>query len=126
VEAVTLASEAGQFKASCRRPHPPDPPAFWVLMLVAWRLQLLAEGDPDQVLIFSLAARPHILTGYAGSCRSVGGLHGGLRGRNFHADPALVLAARAVGILFGLPSLRIKGFYLAARWRRSSSSCGRW
>jgi len=36
------------------------------------------------------------------------------------------VVAAAVGIVFGLPSLRIKGFYLASRRsQHSSSSCGR-
>jgi branched-chain amino acid transport system permease protein len=82
---------------------------------------------PDPFLIFSLAALGlNILTGYAGQLSlGLGGLHGGgrLRGLQLHAahrrhpDPGgFVLAgltAAAVGILFGLPSLRIKGFYLA-------------
>src|SRR6476659_2346131 len=35
------------------------------------------------------------------------------------------LCAAAAGVVFGLPSLRIKGYYLAVRhWRRSSFSIG--
>jgi branched-chain amino acid transport system permease protein len=76
-------------------------------------------------LIFALAALGlNILTGYAGQLAGLGRLHGGgaYAAYNFqlhrgHSHRATLLlsggCAALVGVLFGLPSLRIKGFYLA-------------
>ena len=130
--------EAGQFKASYAEdarifPIRQDRIGFWVLMLVLgvavplfsneyWLKAILIP-----VLIFSLAALGlNILTGYAGQL-SLGSAAfmavGAFAAYNFmlriDGMPfllALVLAgltSAGVGILFGLPSLRIKGFYLA-------------
>lgn len=130
--------EAGQFKASYAEdarifPIRQDRIGFWVLMLLFgvavplltneyWLKAILIP-----VLIFSLAALGlNILTGYAGQL-SLGSAAfmavGAFAAYNFMLRidgmpflVALVLAgltAAAVGILFGLPSLRIKGFYLA-------------
>ena len=130
--------EAGQFKASYAEdarifPIRQDRIGFWLLMLVFgvavplltneyWLKAILIP-----VLIFSLAALGlNILTGYAGQL-SLGSAAfmavGAFAAYNFMLRidgmpflVALVLAgltAAAVGILFGLPSLRIKGFYLA-------------
>ncbi|NML27178.1 branched-chain amino acid ABC transporter permease [Zoogloea dura] len=133
-----LYREAGQFKATYAEdsqifPIRQDRIGFWVLMLVFgvavplltneyWLKAILIP-----VLIFSLAAIGlNILTGYAGQL-SLGSAAfmavGAFAAYNFilriEGMPflvALVLAgvtAALVGILFGLPSLRIKGFYLA-------------
>ena len=133
-----LYREAGQFKASYAEdsqifPIRQDKIGFWVLMLVfGVAVPLLAnqywlKAILIPVLIFSLAAIGlHILTGYAGQL-SLGSAAfmavGAFAAYNFilriEGMPflvALVLAggtAALVGILFGLPSLRIKGFYLA-------------
>ena len=133
-----LYREAGQFKASYAEdaqifPIRQDRIGFWLLMLVfgvavpflASEYWLKAILIP--VLIFSLAALGlNILTGYAGQL-SLGSAAfmavGAFAAYNFilriEGMPFLValvlagLTAAAVGILFGLPSLRIKGFYLA-------------
>ena len=133
-----LYREAGQFKASYAEdarifPIRQDRIGFWVLMLVLgvavplfsneyWLKAILIP-----VLIFSLAALGlNILTGYAGQL-SLGSAAfmavGAFAAYNFmlriDGMPfllALVLAgltSAGVGILFGPPSLRIKGFYLA-------------
>ncbi|HRH74255.1 branched-chain amino acid ABC transporter permease [Zoogloea sp.] len=133
-----LYREAGQFKATYAEdsqifPIRQDKIGFWVLMLVFgvavplltneyWLKAILIP-----VLIFSLAAIGlNILTGYAGQL-SLGSAAfmavGAFAAYNFilriEGMPFLValvlagLTAAAVGILFGLPSLRIKGFYLA-------------
>ncbi len=130
--------EAGQFKASYAEdarifPIRQDRIGFWVLMLVfGVAVPLIADqywlkAILIPVLIFSLAALGlNILTGYAGQL-SLGSAAfmavGAFAAYNFilriDGMPflvALVLAgatAALVGILFGLPSLRIKGFYLA-------------
>ena len=133
-----LYREAGQFKASYAEdaqifPIRQDRIGFWLLMLVfgvavpflASEYWLKAILIP--VLIFSLAALGlNILTGYAGQL-SLGSAAfmavGAFAAYNFilriEGMPFLValvlagLTAALVGILFGLPSLRIKGFYLA-------------
>lgn len=133
-----LYREAGQFKATYAEdsqifPIRQDKIGFWVLMLVFgvavplltneyWLKAILIP-----VLIFSLAAIGlNILTGYAGQL-SLGSAAfmavGAFAAYNFilriEGMPFLValvlagLTAAVVGILFGLPSLRIKGFYLA-------------
>ncbi|HRP98610.1 MAG TPA: branched-chain amino acid ABC transporter permease [Rhodocyclaceae bacterium] len=133
-----LYREAGQFKASYEAdqqifPIRQDQIGFWatlaffflVVPLIANQYWLQAILTP--VLIFSLAAIGlNILTGYAGqlSLGSAAFMAVGAFGcYNFilriDGMPFLVavvlggLCAAAVGILFGLPSLRIKGFYLA-------------
>ncbi|MBI1905384.1 MAG: branched-chain amino acid ABC transporter permease [Rhodocyclales bacterium] len=130
--------EAGQFKASYREDQQIFPIRqdrigivaaivffFLVVPLIANQYWLQAILTP--VLIFSLAALGlNILTGYAGqlSLGSAAFMAVGAFGTyNFmlrmDGIPFLValvlggLCAAVVGILFGLPSLRIKGFYLA-------------
>jgi branched-chain amino acid transport system permease protein len=79
----------------------------------------------DRIAIFIIAVQGlNILTGYTGQISlgqaafmTVGGytsaLLVGLLGWNFFvALPVAALAAGLVGLLFGLPSLRVKGFYL--------------
>jgi branched-chain amino acid transport system permease protein len=98
---------------------------FFIVPVVANQYWLQAILIPT--LIFSLAALGlNILTGYAGQL-SLGSAAfmavGAFAAYNFELRvpgmPILVafilggLCAAAVGILFGLPSLRIKGFYLA-------------
>ena len=133
-----LYREAGQFKASYAEdarifPIRQDRIGFWVLMLVfGVAVPLLADqywlkAILIPVLIFSLAALGlNILTGYAGQL-SLGSAAfmavGAFAAYNFilriDGMPFLVALALSgataalVGILFGLPSLRIKGFYLA-------------
>ncbi len=133
-----LYREAGQFKASYQEdsqifPIRQDRVGFIALLaffflivpMVANHYWLQAILTP--VLIFALAALGlNILTGYAGQL-SLGSAAfmavGAFATYNFmlrvDGMPFLVaiilggLCAAAVGILFGLPSLRIKGFYLA-------------
>ncbi len=133
-----LYREAGQFKASYREdqqifPIRQDRIAFAAILaffflavpLVADEYWLKAILIP--VLIFSLASIGlNILTGYAGQL-SLGSAAfmavGAFAAYNFMLRvewmPILLafvlagLVAAAVGMLFGLPSLRIKGFYLA-------------
>ncbi len=133
-----LYREAGQFKASYAEdsqifPIRQDKIGFWLLMLAfGVAVPLLAneywlKAILIPVLIFSLAAIGlNILTGYAGQL-SLGSAAfmavGAFAAYNFilriEGMPFLVaiilagLTAALVGILFGLPSLRIKGFYLA-------------
>jgi branched-chain amino acid transport system permease protein len=133
-----LYREAGQFKSSYAEdqrifPIRQDRVAFWALMLVAFVVVPLV-GDQywlsamlTPFLIFALAALGlNILTGYAGQL-SLGTAAfmavGAFMTYNFVLRlpwlgiiPSMILAglcAAAVGIAFGLPSLRIKGFYLA-------------
>jgi branched-chain amino acid transport system permease protein len=133
-----LYREAGQFKASYAEDQQIFPIrqdrigiaiilalAFVAVPMFADQYWLKAILIP--VLIFSLAALGlNILTGYAGQL-SLGSAAfmavGAYASFNFllriEGLPLLVgfafggLSAAAVGILFGLPSLRIKGFYLA-------------
>ena len=133
-----LYREAGQFRTSYAEdgrifPIRQDRIGFALLMLVfGVAVPLLAneywlKAILTPVLIFSLAAIGlNILTGYAGQL-SLGSAAfmavGAFAAYNFilRVDGlpfllALVLAgltAALVGVLFGLPSLRIKGFYLA-------------
>ena len=134
-----LYREAGQFKTSYQADNQIFPilqdrmamlallvVAIVVVPLVASPYALSAILIP--FLIFSLAALGlNILTGYAGQL-SLGTAAfmavGAFASYNFVARipgiPVLVafvlggLSAAAVGIAFGLPSLRIRGFYLAA------------
>jgi branched-chain amino acid transport system permease protein len=133
-----LYREAGQFKASYQEdaqifPIRQDRIGFALLLafffvvvpMVANQYWLQAILIP--VLIFSLAALGlNILTGYAGQL-SLGSAAfmavGAFATYNFmlrvDGIPFIIavllggLCAAGVGILFGLPSLRIKGFYLA-------------
>src|SRR5512134_4070249 len=99
--------------------------AFVVVPVIGDQYWLAAIITP--FLIFALAALGlNILTGYAGQL-SLGTAAfmavGAFMAYNFvlrmpwlGAIPSFILAgvcAAAVGIVFGLPSLRIKGFYLA-------------
>src|SRR5215217_4340572 len=134
-----LYREAGQFKTS----YQADSQIFPILQDRVAMLALLAVAivvvplvaSPYALsailipfLIFSLAALGlNILTGYAGQL-SLGTAAfmavGAFASYNFVARipgiPVLLafvlggLSAAAVGIAFGLPSLRIRGFYLAA------------
>jgi branched-chain amino acid transport system permease protein len=133
-----LYREAGQFKSTYAEdqrifPIRQDRVGFWLLMLVAF-VVIPAIGDQywlgamlTPFLIFALAALGlNILTGYAGQL-SLGTAAfmavGAFMTYNFVLRmpwlgivPSMILAglcAAAVGIVFGLPSLRIKGFYLA-------------
>jgi branched-chain amino acid transport system permease protein len=134
-----LYREAGQFKTSYQSdgqilPIRQDRIALFTLLLVALlAIPLLASpyllsAILIPFLIFSLAALGlNILTGYAGQL-SLGTAAfmavGAYASFNFVARipgmPLLVafvlggLCAALVGIAFGLPSLRIRGFYLAA------------
>ncbi len=130
--------EAGQFKASYAEdmrifPIRQDRIGMAILLALAFvGIPLVASDYWFQailipVLIFSLAALGlNILTGYAGqlSLGAAGFMAvGAFATYNFmlriDGMPFLLaivlggLCAAAVGIVFGLPSLRIKGFYLA-------------
>ncbi|HEU4645451.1 MAG TPA: branched-chain amino acid ABC transporter permease [Burkholderiales bacterium] len=133
-----LYREAGQFKSTYAEDQQIFPirqdriavalllvVAFVAVPLVANQYWLSAILVP--FLIFSLAALGlNILTGYAGQL-SLGTAAfmavGGFMTYNFVLRmpwlgfiPSIILAglcAAAVGLVFGLPSLRIKGFYLA-------------
>ncbi len=133
-----LYREAGQFKSTYAQdqqifPILQDRVAISILLAVAFLL-VPAVGDQywlgailTPFLIFSLAALGlNILTGYAGQLSlgtaafmAVGAFmtyNFVLRIPGIPILAAFVLAglcAAAVGIVFGLPSLRIKGFYLA-------------
>ncbi len=133
-----LYREAGQFKSTYVEdqrifPIRQDRIAFWLLMLVAFVVVPLIGNQYwlgailTPFLIFALAALGlNILTGYAGQL-SLGTAAfmavGAFMAYNFvlrmpwlGVIPSFILAglcAAAVGIAFGLPSLRIKGFYLA-------------
>jgi branched-chain amino acid transport system permease protein len=133
-----LYREAGQFKSTYAEDQQIFPirqdriavmlllvAAFVAVPLVANQYWLSAILIP--FLIFSLAALGlNVLTGYAGQL-SLGTAAfmavGGFMTYNFVLRvpwlgfiPSIILAglcAAAVGLVFGLPSLRIKGFYLA-------------
>ncbi|MBS0369101.1 MAG: branched-chain amino acid ABC transporter permease [Proteobacteria bacterium] len=133
-----LYREAGQFKSSYAEdgrifPIRQDRIGFALLMLAFGVVVPLLANEYwlkailTPVLIFSLAAIGlNILTGYAGQL-SLGSAAfmavGAFAAYNFilrvDGMPFLLalalagLAAALVGVLFGLPSLRIKGFYLA-------------
>ena len=130
--------EAGQYKTSYAAdlaifPIRQDRIAFWGILAVAFVVvpltasQYLFSAILIPFLILALAAIGlNILTGYAGQV-SLGTAAfmavGAFASYNFvlrvPGIPLLVafacggLSAAAVGILFGLPSLRIRGFYLA-------------
>ncbi|MCU0911913.1 MAG: branched-chain amino acid ABC transporter permease [Rhodobacteraceae bacterium] len=129
---------AGQFKTSYRAdqalfPVRQDAFLLGIILIFAWAvLPLTASEFAYQtllipVLIYALAALGlNILTGYAGQL-SLG--TGAFMGVGAYACYKLItifpeinmavavllsgLFSAAVGVLFGLPSLRIKGFYLA-------------
>src|SRR6266545_6473051 len=127
-----LYREAGQFKASYAEDQQIFPirqiriaVAFLVVPLIANEYWLSAILVP--LLIFALATLGlNLLTGYAGQL-SLGTAAfmavGAFAAYNFMLRvpgiPLLVafvlagVCAALVGIVFGLPSLRIKGFYLA-------------
>jgi len=131
--------EAGQFKTTYRAdsqilPIRQDRIGIFVILAIAFvAVPLLASPYTFSAilipfLIFSLAALGlNILTGYAGQL-SLGTAAfmavGAFASYNFMLRvpgmPILIafvlggLCAAAVGVLFGLPSLRIRGFYLAA------------
>ena len=133
-----LYREAGQFKATYAEdqqifPIRQDRIAFALLLAAAFVVVPLTANQYwlsailTPFLIFSLATLGlNILTGYAGQL-SLGTAAfmavGAFMAYNFVLRmpwlgiiPSFVLAglcAAAVGIVFGLPSLRIKGFYLA-------------
>jgi branched-chain amino acid transport system permease protein len=133
-----LYREAGQFKSTYAEdqrifPIRQDRIGFWLLILVAFVIVPLMGNQYwlgamlTPFLIFALAALGlNILTGYAGQL-SLGTAAfmavGAFMTYNFVLRmpwlgivPSIILAglcAAAVGIAFGLPSLRIKGFYLA-------------
>ncbi len=133
-----LYREAGQFKASYGAdqqifPIRQDRIGMVIVLAIAFfAVPMLAseywlKGILIQFLVFSLAALGlNILTGYAGQL-SLGSAAfmaiGAFGAYNFmlriDGMPLLLafalggLSAAAVGIAFGLPSLRIKGFYLA-------------
>lgn len=133
-----LYREAGQFKSTYGEdqqifPIRQDRIAFLALLLVAFvgvplvANQYWLSAILTPFLIFALAALGlNILTGYAGQL-SLGTAAfmavGAFMAYNFVLRmpwlgiiPSFILAgicAAAVGIVFGLPSLRIKGFYLA-------------
>ncbi|TAK88001.1 MAG: branched-chain amino acid ABC transporter permease [Betaproteobacteria bacterium] len=133
-----LYREAGQFKSSYAEdqqifPIRQDRIAMGVLLAVAFVVLPLAGNEYwlsailTPLLIFALAALGlNILTGYAGQL-SLGTAAfmavGAFMAYNFVLRmpwlgilPSFILAglcAAAVGVVFGLPSLRIKGFYLA-------------
>jgi branched-chain amino acid transport system permease protein len=133
-----LYREAGQFKSSYAEdqqifPIRQDRIAVFALLLFAFLAVPLVANQYwlsailTPFLIFALAALGlNILTGYAGQL-SLGTAAfmavGAFMAYNFvlrlpwlGVIPSFVLAglcAAAVGIVFGLPSLRIKGFYLA-------------
>jgi len=133
-----LYREAGQFRSTYAEdqqifPIRQDRVAMAALLLVAFvAVPLLANqywlsAILTPLLIFALAALGlNILTGYAGQL-SLGTAAfmavGAFMAYNFvlrmpwlGVIPSFILAglcAAAVGVVFGLPSLRIKGFYLA-------------
>ena len=133
-----LYREAGQFKSTYAEdqrifPIRQDRIGFWLLILIAFVIVPLLGNQYwlgamlTPFLIFALAALGlNILTGYAGQL-SLGTAAfmavGAFMTYNFVLRmpwlgivPSIILAglcAAAVGIVFGLPSLRIKGFYLA-------------
>lgn len=133
-----LYREAGQFKASYAAdqqifPILQDRIGFWAILVLFGLILPFSASEYwlkailIPVLIFSLAAIGlNILTGYAGqlSLGSAAFMAVGafatynlmLRLEGIPFLMAIVgggLAAAGVGVLFGLPSLRIKGFYLA-------------
>ena len=100
-----------------------------LFMAALYLLPLYASGSVvslvNRIGIFIIAVQGlNILTGYTGqvslgqaSFMMVGGYASGLLVNNagwsfFAALPVAALAAGVVGLFFGLPSLRVKGFYL--------------
>ena len=143
-----LYREAGQFKSTYAQdqqifPIRQDRIAITLLLIVAFVVVPLI-GDQywlsaliTPFLIFALAALGlNILTGYAGQLSlgtaafmAVGAFmtyNFVLRMPGLGIIPSFILAgvcAAAVGIVFGLPSLRIKGFYLAVATLACQFSC---
>jgi branched-chain amino acid transport system permease protein len=133
-----LYREAGQFKADYRSdqailPIRQDRVGLFALLVIAFIVIPLTASDYwlgsilIPFLIFSLAALGlNILTGYAGQLSlgtggfmAVGAFAAYNLAIRIPALPFLVdfvlagIIAALVGMVFGLPSLRIKGFYLA-------------
>ena len=143
-----LYREAGQFKSSYVAdmaifPLRQDRIGIAVILALAVLAPLVLSSFAISslmipVLIFSLATIGlNILTGYTGLVSLGTGAFMGIGAfatykltTFFPAANIVVLmlvsglVAAAVGVVFGLPSLRIKGFYRLRRWRRSSSSPG--
>src|SRR5215213_6350616 len=133
-----LYREAGQYKTSYEAdaavfPLRQDRIAIAVILLIAFVLLPLAASDfmlssvMIPILIFSLAAIAlNILTGYTGlislgtaGFMGVGG-YACYKLTSIFPDINIIVHialsgffAAGIGVLFGLPSLRIKGFYLA-------------
>jgi branched-chain amino acid transport system permease protein len=129
---------AGQFKTSYRAdqalfPVRQDALLMWIILAMAWVVFPLTASEFAYqtllipVLIYALAALGlNLLTGYAGQL-SLG--TGAFMGVGAYACYKLVtifpemnlavavllsgVFSAGIGVLFGLPSLRIKGFYLA-------------
>src|SRR5437016_1239097 len=133
-----LYREAGQFKTSYAADQaifaiPQDRVVFVAMLLVAFIGIPLVASDYALLtimipfLVFALAAIGlNILTGYAGQLSlgtggfmAVGAFAAYKLTTSFPGLNIVVvfllsgLVAAAVGVVFGLPSLRIKGFYLA-------------
>jgi branched-chain amino acid transport system permease protein len=133
-----LYREAGQFKTSYAAdqaifPIPQDRVVFLLILLVGFVVVPLVASDYALLtimipfLVFALASIGlNILTGYAGQLSlgtggfmAVGAFAAFKLATSFPGlDVVLVfllagLVTAAVGMVFGLPSLRIKGFYLA-------------
>jgi branched-chain amino acid transport system permease protein len=133
-----LYREAGQFKTSYAADQaifaiPQDRVVFFLILVVGFVVVPLVASEYVLLtilipfLVFALAAIGlNILTGYAGQLSlgtggfmAVGAFAAFKLATSFPAlDVVLVfllagLIAAAVGVVFGLPSLRIKGFYLA-------------
>lgn len=130
-----FAMEVGTYRTSYEQDmalHPTRLSAWrgWVLVAALYAVPLVLSpyrvSILNQVVIFAIAAMGlNILTGFTGQI-SVG--HGAFTGMGaftagflttklglpfWLALPAAGLAAAAVGALFGLPSARLKGLYLA-------------
>src|SRR4029077_15478622 len=133
-----LYREAGQFKTSYAADQaifavPQDRVVFFLILVVGFVVVPLVASEYVLLtilipfLVFALAAIGlNILTGYAGQL-SLGtggfmavGAYSAFKLTTAFPGVRVVLVfllsgvvAAAVGLLFGLPSLRIKGFYLA-------------
>lgn len=133
-----LYREAGQFKTTYRAdqavfPIPQDKIFVYAVIFAAFFIVPLIANDYwyeavlIQVLVFSVAAIGlNILTGYCGQV-SLGtggfmatGAVAAMKLLTYFPDANIILVfigagliTAAVGVFFGLPSLRIKGFYLA-------------
>jgi len=129
---------AGQFKTSYEADHAlfpvrQDAVLLGIILVIAWVVLPLTASEFTfkallvPVLIYSLAALGlNILTGYAGQLSLGTGAFMGVGAYacykiiTFFPEVNLLVAialsgffSAAVGVAFGMPSLRIKGFYLA-------------